>query len=58
MKKIRDKIIGLDTQNKVKFIVLFGSYSKGKSTPLSDFDVAVYYDGNPEERFRFRIKSR
>jgi uncharacterized protein len=42
-------------KEKVKFIVLFGSHAAGKSTPLSDKDIAVYYDGTENQRFRFRM---
>jgi len=41
---------------KIKFIVLYGSAAKGKSTGLSDIDIAVYYDGDKRERFEFRVK--
>ena len=41
---------------KIKFIILFGSFAEGKQTPLSDIDLAVYYDGSKEERFKFRIE--
>lgn len=41
---------------KVRFIALYGSAAAGKSTTLSDIDMAVYYDGNKDERFTFRMK--
>ena len=41
---------------KIKFIILYGSYAKGEQTPLSDIDIAVYYNGSKEERFKFRIE--
>lgn len=41
---------------KIKFIILYGSYAKGKQTPLSDIDIAVYYDDSKEDRFNFRMK--
>lgn len=40
----------------VKFIILYGSRSTNKQTPLSDTDIAVYYDASKEQRFRFRMK--
>jgi uncharacterized protein len=43
-------------KEKVKFIVLYGSFSKQKQTPMSDIDLAVYYDDSKENRFRFRMK--
>jgi len=44
-------------RSKVKFIILFGSMVNKRNTPLSDVDVAVYYDGNKKERFKFRIEA-
>jgi predicted nucleotidyltransferase len=41
---------------KVKFIILYGSFSEEKQTPLSDIDLAVYYNDSKEKRFRFRMK--
>lgn len=49
--KIKD--IGSDN---IKFIVLYGSAAKGRSTKLSDIDIAVYYSGDKRERFQFRVK--
>ena len=32
----------------IEFVVLFGSYAKGKSFPISDFDLAIYTSKNLE----------
>ena len=40
----------------IKFIVLYGSAAKGKSSNLSDIDIAVFYSGDKKERFQFRVK--
>ncbi len=53
---IKNKILELDNTNSVKFIVLFGSTAKKTNTPLSDIDVAVYYDQDEKQRFKFRMK--
>ncbi|PIN74239.1 nucleotidyltransferase [Candidatus Woesearchaeota archaeon CG10_big_fil_rev_8_21_14_0_10_45_16] len=53
--KIKAKILSLD-RSKIRFVILFGSAAKGTDGPLSDTDIAVYYEGNPKERFTFRIK--
>lgn len=42
--------------NRVKFVILFGSYANGGQNKLSDIDFAVYYEGNKDERFQFRKK--
>lgn len=52
--QIKKKILDLDKKKKIKFIMLFGSVKDGTSTPLSDIDIAIYYDGNRTERFKFR----
>ena len=49
--KIKD--IGGDS---IKFIILFGSAAKGRSTNLSDIDIAVFHSGDKRERFQFRVK--
>ena len=49
--KIKD--IGGDS---IKFIVLYGSAAKGKSTKLSDIDIAVFHSGDKRDRFQFRLK--
>ncbi len=53
---IIQKIVGLDTHKKVRFIILYGSLAQGTATPLSDIDLAVCYEGSDKERFTFRIK--
>lgn len=42
---------------KVKFIFLYGSQASGKANKMSDYDFAVYYDGDKKERFNFLIKA-
>ena len=44
--------------NKVKFVFLFGSYAQRKQNKLSDIDFAVYYEGDGQERFKFRFFAR
>jgi hypothetical protein len=41
----------------IKFIILYGSIVEGNQTPLSDIDLAVYYEGTKEERFKFRMEA-
>lgn len=53
--KIKQTLLKLDQKKRIKFIILFGSVAEGRETPLSDIDIAVYYEGNEDERFRFRI---
>ncbi|MBS3140483.1 nucleotidyltransferase domain-containing protein [Candidatus Woesearchaeota archaeon] len=57
IEEIKNKILKLDTGRKIKFIYLFGSQAGGKSNPLSDIDIAIYYNGKAKERFEFRIKT-
>ena len=56
MKDLLNEIKKLDKKGKVKFVVLYGSYARKRASKLSDIDIAIYYDGNKKERFRFRIK--
>ena len=51
------KILALDAKKAIRFIILFGSAAKKKNNPLSDVDIAVYYQGNKSERFKFRVKA-
>jgi len=57
IKTLTKKLLALDTKKAIRFIILFGSTAKKKNTPLSDIDLAVYYQGSKEERFKFRIKA-
>ena len=41
--------------DRVKFVILFGSQVLGKANKMSDYDFAVYYDGDSRERFDFRV---
>ncbi len=49
------KIENTDGWEKVKFIILYGSVTNDRFTSLSDIDLAVFYDGNKDERFNFRV---
>lgn len=62
MKKITDptmlfmeKLKRMPDFSRVKFVIGFGSYFSKKANPLSDYDFAVYYEGNSKERFKFRL---
>ncbi len=56
IERVVDNITKVDTEHRVEFIVLYGSSVKKKHGGLSDVDLAVYYQGSREERFRFRMK--
>lgn len=51
-----ERIKKLDRENKIQFIILYGSLAEGKLTKLSDIDLAIGYEGDKKERFNFRIK--
>ena len=57
LKTITQKLLKLDKKKAIRFIILFGSVVQGRNTPLSDIDLAVYYDMPKEDRFAFRIKA-
>lgn len=41
--------------SRIAFIALYGSVTKNSDTSLSDIDLAVFYEGSKEERFKFRM---
>ena len=43
--------------HRVKFIILYGSQTNGKASKMSDYDFAIYYEGDKKERFEFLIKT-
>lgn len=49
------KSLPKEIKKKVRFAILFGSQTTGKANPLSDIDVAIYYEGDKRERFAFRL---
>lgn len=55
IQKIKQTLFKLDKKKRIRFIILFGSVAEGRQTPLSDIDIAVYYEGNEDERFKFRV---
>ncbi len=46
----------MDGENRVQFIILFGSSARGEATDLSDVDLALGHEGDDRERFNFRIR--
>ncbi len=43
-------------KGKVEFIVLYGSVARSEQRKESDIDLCVYYEGDRNERFQFRMK--
>ena len=52
-----EKLREMPDFHRVKFVILYGSQALGKATPMSDYDFAIYYDGNKNERYRFLINA-
>lgn len=50
-----EQIKTLDEEERVQFIILFGSSAVGNRNVMSDIDLAVGYQGDQEERFDFRL---
>jgi hypothetical protein len=50
------KILALDKEGKVKFIILYGSHARGEARRDGDVDLCIYYEGTKREAFEFRIK--
>ncbi|HIJ11079.1 TPA: nucleotidyltransferase domain-containing protein [Candidatus Woesearchaeota archaeon] len=53
--QILSTIQKLDKKKKIKFIVLFGSCVTGNTHPLSDIDMAIYYDAKRNDCFDFQL---
>ena len=51
MKKLKER----NDFDRVKFVILFGSQTEGRANKMSDYDFAVYYEGDNRERFDFRV---
>ncbi|MDI9615072.1 nucleotidyltransferase domain-containing protein [Methanothermobacter sp.] len=47
-------IMGFEDAERVRFIILYGSALRGEG--WSDIDLAVYYDGTPDEAADFRLR--
>ncbi len=58
MKKKLEKVKEyLENHPSVRLTYIFGSHATGKTTPLSDVDIAVYLkEENEEKRFDIRLK--
>ena len=41
----------------VSFVILYGSQVENRATPMSDYDFAIYYDGNENKKFRFLVNA-
>jgi predicted nucleotidyltransferase len=55
MQEILKKLSGaLEAEPDIAFAYLFGSVAKGRSGPLSDVDVAVYFHPAGDSRSRFK----
>lgn len=53
--KTVDFIKKLDKKKRIKFIVNYGSYANKTFHNDSDIDLCIYYDGNQDERNKFRL---
>ena len=51
-----EKLKEMKDFDRVKFVILYGSYAGGKENKLSDMDFAVYYERGDKKRFKFRLK--
>lgn len=55
LKEFIGKLKGMPNFDRVKFVILFGSQAEGRARKDSDYDLAVYYEGDKDERFKFRL---
>ncbi|MEG3223989.1 MAG: nucleotidyltransferase [Methanobacteriales archaeon Met13] len=56
IQRVLEVIKKRDDFDRVMFIILYGSSSRGEARLDSDVDLAVYYQGSVEERFQFRME--
>jgi predicted nucleotidyltransferase len=50
-------LLDLDREGLVRFIIVYGSVSRGDSRDGSDLDICVYYDAGPEKRQGYRVRA-
>jgi len=56
VKFLLGKLKNFSDFDRVKFIVHYGSQISGSANQDSDYDFAIYYEGDKNERFKFRLK--
>jgi len=56
IKVFMKKLKAMPDFDRVKFVILYGSYAEGNQNKMSDIDFAVYYGGEHGDRFKFRKK--
>jgi predicted nucleotidyltransferase len=54
IKDITSRILSLDTEGSVKFIILYGSRSRDQGRAGSDIDICIYFKGDDIARTNFR----
>lgn len=54
--RITEELEKLGLIGKTEFIILYGSVSEGKDTPLSDVDICISLSLSPKERMKTRMK--
>ena len=42
--------------NNVEFVIFYGSQVNGDANKMSDYDFVIFYRGNKQERFEFRVR--
>ncbi len=48
-------IKNLDKKKRIKFIINYGSFANGTFHNGSDIDLCIYYEGNQDDRNKFRL---
>ncbi|MDK2974182.1 MAG: uncharacterized protein PWP08_553 [Methanofollis sp.] len=55
--QILSRLSAIEGFERVRFIVLYGSYAEGRATADSDVDLCIYDDASPEESSTFRFRA-
>ncbi len=52
-----DRLRTVEGFERVRFVILYGSVSRGDAREGSDIDLCVFFDGDPAEASRFRFNA-
>ena len=57
VKLFMSKLSKVNNFESVNFVILFGSRADNTANKMSDYDFAVYFEGNEKRKFRFLLDS-
>ncbi|WP_235855632.1 nucleotidyltransferase domain-containing protein [Methanofollis fontis] len=54
---ILSRLSAIEGFDRVRFIILYGSYAEGRAMADSDVDLCIYYNSPPEDSSAFRFRA-